>query len=63
MKRYEYIDIAKGICILLVVVKHLPTITMTDGYEIWGGGMLVRFLCLSFSLLVAYLISQKILLA
>lgn len=39
MKRYEHIDIAKGIGILLVVFFHLPNIDKLALFAYWGGGL------------------------
>ena len=37
MNRYEHIDIAKGIGILLVVFFHLPNIEKLALFAYWGG--------------------------
>ena len=38
MKRYEHIDISKGIGILLVVFFHLPGVNRLIYFNNWGGG-------------------------
>jgi len=50
MNRYEHIDIAKGIGIILVVLKHLPSISETSGYSLWGGFVGTFFMPLFFML-------------
>lgn len=37
MKRYEHIDISKGIGILLVVFFHLPGVNGLIYFNNWGG--------------------------
>lgn len=36
MRRYEHIDIAKGIGILLVVFFHLPSVNKLVYFNNWG---------------------------
>lgn len=43
MKRYEHIDIAKGMGILLVVFFHLPGVNKLIYFNSWGG--LQPFIC------------------
>ena len=45
MKRYEHIDISKGIGILLVVFFHLPGVNRLIYVNNWGGGGLQPFIC------------------
>lgn len=44
MKRYEHIDISKGIGILLVVFFHLPGVNRLTYFNNLGGG-LQPFIC------------------
>lgn len=45
MKRYEHIDISKGIGILLVVFFHLPGVNRLIYFNNWEGGGLQPFIC------------------
>lgn len=46
MKRYEHIDISKGIGILLVVFFHLPGVNRLIYFNnLGGGGGLQPFIC------------------
>ena len=35
--RLDYIDIVKGICIILVVFFHFPYISTLPNFSTWGG--------------------------
>lgn len=50
MKRYEHIDIAKGIGILLVVFFHLPNIDKLALFAYWGGWITTFYMPLFFAL-------------
>lgn len=50
MKRYEHIDIAKGIGILLVVFFHLPSINKLMYFNNWGGWITTFYMPLFFTL-------------
>lgn len=50
MKRYEHIDISKGIGILLVVFFHLPGVNRLIYFNNWGGWITTFYMPLFFTL-------------